>query len=199
MASFKERSISNKIDSSNAETNVNSKQNRIGKIQFSPLNGEFNEFHVNNSQLTMANKLSPTSSTMDNVIDPNSVRIESSTSTVERNCISMNDYAEAETIVSSTEHTTVEPNDNPNGAVNKNYAIDVKSPLPKSSSDEYRKGTQSHVAIVSTASNQNKCEANASQQHNNSMDKTKSNDKGRNNQKHILFDLINLISANILL
>lgn len=105
----------------------------------------------------MANKSSPTSSTMDNLIALDIAQIQPM-SGVEPICNSISDNAEAETIVSSTEHTAIDAIDIPNRALNKNYAIDAKSSLQESSTGEYRNSAKSHVDIItaSASSNQNK-------------------------------------------
>lgn len=105
----------------------------------------------------MANKSSPTSSTMDNLIVMDIAQIQP-ISGVEPNCNSISENAEAETIVSSTEHTTNDAIDIPNCALNKDYAIDAKSSLQQTSTDEHSKSAKSHVDIViaSESSNQNK-------------------------------------------
>lgn len=121
---------------------------------------------------------------MDNLVDSNSIQIPS-TSSIQSNCILMNDNADAETIVSSTEHTTIESIDGPDSAVKNNYATDVKSLLQETTTTttgEYRNSAQSHVAIVtaSASTNQNKCVTNESQQSNsNGREKSKTtSDKG---------------------
>ena len=112
MASFEERSISSKVDSSDAETNENCSK----KLRLSHLNVANSEFSMNNpSDLTMTDHLS----TMDNVIVSNRVQLQSmatnndttihsdtSSEPMDCNNINVNDgNFEAENIVSSTQET----------------------------------------------------------------------------------------------
>lgn len=113
---------------------------------------------------------------MDNLIVLDGAQIQPKND-VEPICNSLSDNAEAETIVSSTEYTTIDAIDIPNRALNKNYAIDAKSSLQESSTGEYRKSAKCHVDIltVSASSNQNKSLTNESKHR---SEKSKTSEKG---------------------
>lgn len=166
MASFEERSISSKVDSSDAETNKNSSE----KLQFSCLNVENSELNAN-----IANKLTTTDHllTMENVIVQNRVHLQSATNDIysdtssgQTDCNSNSNHGnfEAENIVSSTQETTNDSfnvklnSDNINSMVNKCDITDVKSQLPKSMANEkHTINEQSHVAVTASAlSSQNR-------------------------------------------
>lgn len=129
----------------------------------------------------MANKSSPTSSTMDNLIDSNGRQIQSCS--IELNCNTLSDNGEAETIVSSTEQTSIERNLDPKCANNKDYASNVMATMPNKSIDEHRNSAQSHVVIgtANVSSNEHKSATIESQHHSKSSDKIKLNDKGKIN------------------
>lgn len=142
---------------------------------------------MNFSQLKMANKSSPTSSTMDNLIVLDRAQIQPM-SGVEPIRNSISDNAEPETIVSSTEHTTIDAIDNRNRALNKNYAIDAKSSSRKSSTGEYRKSAKSHVDIVTAIapSNQSKSLSNESKHR---SEKSKTSEKGSKSIKRSIANI----------
>lgn len=165
MASFEERSISSKVDSSDAETTDCGKE----KLQFSRINAINTEFNVHNSsELMMSDRLS----TMENVIVQNRVQLQSSTSTDthsdtssgQTDCNSNSNHGnfEAENIVSSTQETTndsfnvkLNSDSDMNNIVNNCDVIDVKSTstLPKSMVNEkHINNEQSHVPSTASAS-----------------------------------------------
>lgn len=166
MASFEERSISSKVDSSDAETNENSSE-KVRKFRL--INVKNNVCSVN----TEANfKMADNSSTMENVIAQNRVQLQSTsndshsdTSSGQTDCKSNsnNGHFEAENIVSSTQETTSDSfnanaklnSDSSDSIVNKCDVTDVKSSSPKLMANEKHISSEpSHVA--SALSNQNK-------------------------------------------
>lgn len=164
MASFEERSISSKVDSSDAETNENISE----KLRFRSINVKNNEFSVNcEVNFTMTDHLS----TMENVIIQNRVQLQSlsndshsdtSSGQIDCNSNSNNGHSEAENIVSSTQETTNDSfnvklnSDNSDSIVNKCDVIDVKSSSSPNAvtSEKHTKSESSHVA--SALSNQNR-------------------------------------------
>ncbi|XP_055300302.1 uncharacterized protein LOC129567453 [Sitodiplosis mosellana] len=177
MASFKERSNSRKVDSNDAETN----ENRSEKLRLSRLNVANSEFIVNiPSELTMADHLS----TMDNVIVPNRVQLQSmvannnddttthsDTSSGQTDCNSNANHGnfEAENIVSSTQETVNDAafnvklcSDSLASIINKCDVMDAKLQMPpKSMAIEQQHITnneQSYIAVTtaSALSSQNR-------------------------------------------
>lgn len=164
MASFEERSISSKVDSSDAETNENSSD----KVRFSRLNVNLVKTNVNIlSELTMADHLS----TMENVMVQNHVDLQSTNTDTHSDTLSgqamdcnsnTNDgHLEAENIVSSTQETAIDSftiklnANNSDSNVNKCDELNLKSQLPKAMANEKHINTeQSHVA--SALPNQNR-------------------------------------------
>lgn len=177
MASFEERSISSKVDSSDAETN----ENHCEKLRLSRLNVANSEFLVNiPSELTMADHLS----TMDNVIVSNRVQLQSvatnndttthsdtSSGQTNTDCNANANHGnfEAENIVSSTQETAndaafnVKLCDDNSDIINKCDVTNAKlqMPKPKSMAMEQQHITineQSQVAVTtaSALSSQNR-------------------------------------------
>lgn len=167
MASFEERSISSKVDSSDAETNENSSE----KVRLFRLNLANCDVNVHKTSVSM---MADHLSTMDNVIVKNCVQLQTSsndtnsdTSSGPTNCskTSNNGHFDAENIVSSTQETT---NDTFNvklnsehrmdSIVNKCDVTDVKSALPKSMANEKHciNSEQSHVSTASALSSHNR-------------------------------------------
>lgn len=166
MASFEERSISSKVDSSDAETNEKSSE-KVRKFHL--INVKDNVCSLN----TEANfKMADNSSTMENVIAQNRVQLQSTsndshsdTSSGQTDCNSNsnNGHFDAENIVSSTQETTNDSfnanaklnSDSSDSIVNKCDVTDVKSSSPKLMANEKHISSEpSHVA--SALSNQNK-------------------------------------------
>lgn len=177
MASFEERSISSKVDSSDAETNENCSK----ELRLSPLNVANCEFSINKpSDLTMTDHLS----TMDNVIVSNRVQLQSmatnndttihsdtSSEPMVPNDFNVNDgNFEAENIVSSTQETVNDAtfnlklcSDKSNSIINNKCDVtaEKKQQLPPKSLAMEKHITineQSHVAVAAAnaSSSQNR-------------------------------------------
>lgn len=207
MASFEERSISSKVDSSDAETNENSSE----KVRFSRVNVEFSELNVNiRSVSMMADHLTTTN----NVIEPNHAQLKSSsndmhsdTSSGQINCTTNTNHGhlEAENIVSSTQETANDPiNVNVNSermdsVVNKCDVTNVKLAVPKSLTNEKQctNSEQSHVCTASNASSsQSRKTIDETKRHlhisDSSKSKTKPSDGGSYSIFHIHYYILSI-------
>lgn len=188
MASFEERSISSKVDSSDAETNENSSE----KVRFSRLNVEISAINVNlPSVSTMAEHLSTT----DNVIVKNRVQLQTSSndnhsdaSSGQTNCStnSIHGQLEAENIVSSTQETANDTfnvklnSERMESIVNKCDVTNVKSAMPKSIANEkhsINSEQQSHVCTASALSSQSRKTMDEPKRHSHINDSSKSKTK----------------------